>query len=250
MLSDNQLARYSRQILMTDFDVAGQEKLKSATVMIVGLGGLGSPAALYLAAAGVGKLILADGDVVELSNLQRQIAHGESNIGDNKAQSAADAIGNLNSEVHTEVLPERLIEKRLPDLLDAVDLVVDGSDNYTIRYALNRACIAAAVPLVSAAAVRSEGQISVFHPTQSGPCYRCLYPQVSSDTALSCSESGVLAPVVGVLGSLLAMEAIKVLSNFGTALVGKLLIVDLARMEFQTLVLPTRDDCPDCQPKP
>lgn len=250
MLSDRELERYSRQILMNDFDIAGQEKLKLATVLIVGLGGLGCPAALYLAAAGVGNLILADGDTVDLSNLQRQIAHGEVNIGDNKAQSAAAAIRNLNSEVRTQVIAKVLVENDLAELLAGIDLVVDGSDNYPIRYALNRACIAAKVPLVSAAAVRSEGQISVFNPAAGGPCYRCLYPHSGSDTALSCSESGVLAPVVGVLGSLLAMEAIKQLSNFGSSLAGKLLVVDLATMEFQTLVLPARPDCPDCQALP
>ncbi|MFT6052943.1 MAG: molybdopterin/thiamine biosynthesis adenylyltransferase [Halioglobus sp.] len=247
MLSDKQLERYSRQILMTDFDIAGQEKLQAATVLVVGLGGLGCPAAVYLAAAGVGSLVLADGDVVELSNLQRQIAHGEANIGDYKAQSAADTIRDLNSEVRIEVVAKTLQESDLSGLLSGVDLVVDGSDNYAIRYGLNRACIAAKIPLVSAAAVRSEGQIAVFYPAVGGPCYRCLYPKTGSDTALSCSESGVLAPLVGMFGSLLAMEAIKVLSNFGDSLVGKLLVVDLASMQFQNLVLPVRPDCPDCQ---
>lgn len=247
MLSDKQLERYSRQILMTDFDIAGQEKLQAATVLVVGLGGLGCPAAVYLAAAGVGSLVLADGDVVELSNLQRQIAHGEANIGDYKAQSAADTIRDLNSEVRIEVVAKTLQESDLSGLLSGVDLVVDGSDNYAIRYGLNRACIAAKIPLVSAAAVRSEGQIAVFYPAVGGPCYRCLYPKTGSDTALSCSESGVLAPLVGMFGSLLAMEAIKVLSNFGDSLVGKLLVVDLASMQFQSLVLPVRPDCPDCQ---
>ncbi|MCL4104197.1 UNVERIFIED_CONTAM: hypothetical protein GTU68_035059 [Idotea baltica] len=231
---------------MPDFDIAGQEKLTSSTVLVVGLGGLGCPAALYLAAAGVGTLVLADGDTVELSNLQRQIAHGEANIGANKAQSVALSISDINSEIQTQVVAKRLVDEDLPDLLDAVDLVVDGSDNYPIRYALNRACIAAKVPLVSAAAVRSEGQISVFNPANGGACYRCLYPDSGTDTALSCSESGVLAPVVGVLGSLLAMEAIKQLSNFGNSLEGKLLVVDLASMAFQTLSLPARADCPDC----
>ena len=246
MFSDEQLQRYSRQLLMSDFDMAGQEKLHNASVLIVGLGGLGSPAALYLAAAGVGRLLLADGDAVELSNLQRQIAHSESDIGSNKARSAADSVAALNREVQLEVLEKQLQASDLPGLLARVDLVVDASDNYPIRFALNRACIEAAVPLVSAAAVRGEGQLSVFDPVRAGPCYRCLYPNDSSDTALSCSQSGVLAPVVGVLGSLLAMEALKVLSGYGEPLRGSLLLLDLKTMDIRKLSLPRRDDCPDC----
>jgi len=246
VLNDKQLQRYSRQVLMSDFDVVGQEKLCEATVLVVGLGGLGCPAALYLAAAGVGRLLLADGDEVELSNLQRQIAHQESDIGRNKACSAADAVTATNSDVCVEVLDKQLEESDLPELVAAVDLVVDASDNYPIRYALNRACIGAMVPLVSAAAVRGEGQISVFDPTRSGPCYRCLYPDDSSDTALSCSQSGVLAPVVGVFGSLLAMEAIKVLADYGECLRGSLLLVDSKTMDVRKLILPRRNNCPDC----
>jgi len=246
MLSDEQLSRYSRQILMADFDIEGQEKLLGATVLVVGLGGLGSPATLYLAAAGVGKLILADGDEVELSNLQRQIAHSESDIGSNKAQSAAIAVAAINGEVCVEVVEKQLRENDLPELFNGVDLVVDASDNYPIRFALNRACIAFAVPLVSAAAVRGEGQLSVFDPVRGGPCYRCLYRDEGSETALSCSQSGVLAPVVGVLGSLLAMEAVKVLSGYGEPLRGSLLLVDLRSMDIRKLNLPRRSDCPDC----
>lgn len=246
MFSDEQLQRYSRQLLMSDFDIEGQEKLRAATVLVVGLGGLGSPAAMYLAAAGVGRLLLADGDSVELSNLQRQIAHGESDIGGSKARSAAASVAALNSEVQLEVLQRHLQESDLSELLQGVDLVVDASDNYTIRFSLNRACIDAAVPLVSAAAVRGEGQISVFDPVRGGPCYRCLYPDDSSDSALSCSQSGVLAPVVGVFGSLLAMEAVKVLSGYGESLRGALVLLDLKSMEFRKLKLPHRDDCPDC----
>ena len=247
MLDDKQLERYSRQLLMSDFDLEGQEKLQAARVLIVGLGGLGSPAAMYLAAAGVGNLILADGDQVELSNLQRQIAHGESDIGGNKARSAAATVAALNTEVAVEVIEKHLEESDLPGLLKQVDLVVDASDNYPIRFALNRACIQSAIPLVSAAAVRSEGQLSVFDPVRGGPCYRCLYPDDSSNTALSCSQSGVLAPVVGVFGSLLAMEAIKVLSDYGECLRGSLLLLDLKTMDCRKLQLPRRNDCPDCR---
>jgi molybdopterin/thiamine biosynthesis adenylyltransferase len=246
VLSDQQLLRYNRQILLHDFDVAGQERLLQATVLVVGLGGLGCPAALYLAASGVGRLLLADGDRVELGNLQRQIAHGNADIGTNKADSVAAAIGALNPGVELEVIPQQLTEEALPALMSRVDLVVDATDNYPVRFALNRACIAAAVPLVSAAAVRSEGQITVFDPTRGGPCYRCLYPQTGEDTALSCSESGVLAPVVGILGSMQALEALKVLAGFGEPLLGKLLLLDLRNMDICRLSLPVRPDCPDC----
>jgi adenylyltransferase/sulfurtransferase len=245
-LTDAQLLRYNRQILLHDFDVAGQERLLQARVLVVGLGGLGCPAALYLAAAGVGTLLLADGDVVELGNLQRQIAHGDADIGRNKAESAAAAVAALNPGVAVEVIPRQLAEADMPAFVGRADLVVDATDNYPVRFALNRACIAAGVPLVSAAAVRAEGQLSVFDPVRGGPCYRCLYPDAAGLTALSCSESGVLAPVVGVLGSLQAMEALKLLADYGEPLRGKLLLLDLRSMDMRTLALPPRADCPDC----
>jgi adenylyltransferase/sulfurtransferase len=207
---------------------------------------LGCPAALYLAAAGVGRLLLADGDDVELSNLQRQVAHGDADIGCNKAQSAADTLAALNHEVSVEVIPRTLQEVDLQPLLQRVDLVLDATDNYPTRYALNRACIAAGIPLVSGAAVRSEGQVALFDPTRGGPCYRCLYPSEGGETALGCSESGVLAPVVGVVGSLQAMEAIKVISGFGEPLRGRLLMLDLRTMEIRTLGLSPRAGCEDC----
>jgi adenylyltransferase/sulfurtransferase len=246
LLTDAQLLRYNRQLLMHDFDVAGQERLQGATVLVVGLGGLGCPAALYLAAAGVGRLLLADGDDVELSNLQRQVAHGDADIGRNKARSAADAISAVNPDVDIEVIPRTLEESDLAAVFKGVDLVLDATDNYPIRFALNRACIAASIPLVSGAAVRSEGQVAVFDPVRGGPCYRCLYPQDGSHTALSCSESGVLAPVVGVIGSLQAMEALKLISGFGEALTGRLLVMDLRTMDTRTLSLSPREGCEDC----
>ena len=246
MLTDAELLRYNRQILLHDFDVAGQERLQQARVLVVGLGGLGCPAALYLAAAGVGSLVLADGDLVEESNLQRQIAHTETDLGSNKARSAAAAITALNPATRLEVLEESLSEDAMPGIVAAVDLVLDATDNYPARFALNRACIGAGVPLVSGAAVRSEGQVALFDPVRGGPCYRCLYPDADSDTALSCSESGVLAPVVGTIGSLQAMEAIKALTGFGEVLRGKLLAVDLRSMEFRRLALSSRRGCPDC----
>ncbi|RLQ21444.1 molybdopterin-synthase adenylyltransferase MoeB [Seongchinamella sediminis] len=246
MLSDEQLLRYNRQLLVPDFDIAGQERLRQATVLVLGLGGLGCPAALYLAAAGIGRLVLVDGDAVELSNLQRQIAHGDADIGGNKAASVAASVAALNPEVETVVHPHELGEDTVEPVLAGVDLVVDASDNYTIRFALNRACIAAGIPLVSAAAVRDEGQLAVFDPHRGGPCYRCLYPVEGAHTALSCSESGVLAPLVGVLGSLQAMEALKLLAHYGEAMRGTLLMLDLRHMQFQRLTIKTRRDCPDC----
>ncbi len=246
MLNDDQLLRYNRQILLNDFDVAGQERLGKATVLVVGLGGLGCPAALYLGAAGVGRLILADGDEVELSNLQRQIAHTDSDIGQNKAESAAAKVRAINSDIQVDAIAQHLEEGSVEQQLKGVDLVVDATDNFPIRFALNRACIAAKIPLVSAAAVRSEGQLAVFDPAHGGPCYRCLYPLEGAETALSCTQSGVLAPVVGILGSMQAMEALKVLSGFGEPLLGSLLVMDLKNMEVRRLGLKPRPDCPDC----
>jgi len=246
VLTDEQLMRYNRQILLHDFDIEGQERLQQSSVLIVGLGGLGCPAALYLAAAGVGRLVLADGDTVELSNLQRQIAHGDADIGQNKATSAASAIGALNPGVRLEVHPEHLDDASLAQLVPGVDLVLDATDNYPARFALNRACIAAGLPLVSAAAVGSEGQLAVFDPHRGGACYRCLYPVEGSSTALSCSESGVLAPVVGVFGSLQALETLKILANFGEPLRNAILVMDLRSMQVHRLALAARRDCPDC----
>ena len=246
MLNDDELLRYSRQLMLDEFDIPGQERLKAASVLVAGLGGLGSPAAMYLASSGVGRLVLADGDAVELSNLQRQPAHGETSLGMNKAQSAAATLRNINSTIDVEVLAQDLEEDGLAGLLQGIDLVVDATDNYPVRFALNRACMQHRIPMVSAAAVRSEGQLAVFHPALGGPCYRCLYPEAGQDTALNCRDSGVLAPVVGVLGCLQAMEALKVLSGFGEPLYAGLLVMDLRTLSLQRLALAPRADCPDC----
>ncbi len=246
VLTDEQLARFSRQLLLHDFDVAGQERLLNSKVLVLGLGGLGAPAALYLAAAGVGHLVLADGDAVELANLQRQVTHGQGDLGRNKAQSAADSLRAIRPDVGLTVIEERLEGSALAEQVAAVDLVVDATDNYPTRFSLNRACLAAGVPLVSGAAVRAEGQVAVFHAAPDGPCYRCLYPEEGASTALSCSESGVLAPLVGVVGSLQAMEALKVLAGYGESLQGRILMIDLATVEMRRLKLARRDNCPDC----
>ncbi|GAB3286428.1 HesA/MoeB/ThiF family protein [Parahaliea aestuarii] len=246
MLTDDELLRYSRQILVPGFDIAGQEKLQRARVLVLGLGGLGSPAALYLGGAGVGQLLLADGDVVEVDNLPRQLCHRQSDCGRNKAESAAEAIAGRNPGVRIEVIPRHLQATDLDQLLPGLDLVLDCSDNYPVRYALNRASRRHRVPVVSAAAVRTEAQIALLDPNREGPCYRCLYPDAGSDTALSCAESGVLGPVVGVAGSLQALEAIKYLSGCADPLGDTLLVMDLASLAFQRLRIRRRDNCPDC----
>ena len=246
MLSDRALERYSRQLLLADFDLDQQEQLAAATVLVVGCGGLGSSLALYLAAAGVGRLVLADGDRVELSNLQRQILHGDADIGRDKVFSAQDTLERLTPDCEVTALAERLAGQRLVEAVQSADVVADGSDNYPTRYALNRACIAAGKPLVTAAAVRGEGQLTTFYPAVGGACYRCLYPEEGADSALSCSESGVMGPVVGALGTLQALEVLKLLTGWGDNLVGRLLTLDLKHWDRRLLTVDRRPDCPDC----
>jgi len=246
MLSDGELLRYSRQILLAQVDIAGQLRLKAAKVLIVGLGGLGSPVALYLAAAGVGELHLADFDRVDLSNLQRQVLHDASLIGQGKVDSALQRLGTLNPEVRLVPLREALDADSLRARVAAVDLVLDCSDNFTTRAAVNAACVATARPLVSGAAIRLEGQLSVFDPRRAdSPCYHCLYGE-GSEAELSCSEAGVLGPVVGLVGSLQALEALKLLAGFGEPLVGRLLLVDAAASRFRELRVKRDPGCPVC----
>jgi adenylyltransferase/sulfurtransferase len=246
-MNDEQLLRYSRHIMLPDFDIAGQENLLAAKVLIVGLGGLGSPVALYLAAAGVGELWLADHDVVDLSNLQRQIAHGENDIGRPKVASGADALCALNSQVRINCINEKLQGPLLEDAVNAVDLVVDCSDNFRTRFALNAACWQYKKPLVSGAAIRSEGQLLIIDPRlEDSPCYRCLYDDAVQDDQLSCSQSGVLAPLVGVIGAMQALEAIKLLANYGAPSIGKLLIFDGKNLEWRSLILARAVNCPVC----
>jgi Dinucleotide-utilizing enzymes involved in molybdopterin and thiamine biosynthesis family 2 len=247
LLSDEELLRYSRQVMLPQFDVAGQEALRKARVLIVGLGGLGCPASIYLAGAGVGTLVLADADTVDLSNLQRQIAHTTARIGANKAESAAVTLRELNPHVQLEIVPERLEGERLRSLVASVDVVLDCTDNFATRFALNAAAFAAKVPLVSAAAIRMEAQLSVFDPRrEDSPCYRCLYDE-DAELDLSCAQNGVLAPLVGVLGTLQAIECIKLLSGMGTPLVGKLLLFDALQLQFRELKLKPAPSCPVCR---
>ncbi len=245
-MNDEQLLRYSRQIMLPQFDIEGQLRLKSARVLIVGVGGLGSPAALYLAAAGVGTLVLGDFDTVELSNLQRQIAHSTHDLGRLKVESAADAIRALNPETRIETVSDPLEGELLAELVAGVDVVVDGCDNFATRSAVNEACVAARKPLVSGAVIRLEGQLAVFRPDLAEqPCYRCLFGD-GEEQAQTCSETGVLGPVPGIIGSLQALEVIKLLSGCGEPLNSKLLLFDAARSHWRTLRIPKDPDCPVC----
>lgn len=246
MLNDDQLLRYSRQIMLPDVDIAGQEAWLTASVLIIGVGGLGSPVAMYMAAAGVGRLVLVDDDDVELTNLQRQIIHRTETIGQPKVTSAKNALAALNPEVQVDVINGRLSGIDLEKQVAEVDLVVDCSDNFDTRFALNDACVKSKTPLVSGAAIRLEGQVAVFDPRrEDAPCYRCLYREAGEDS-LTCSESGVLAPLVGIIGSVQAMEALKVLADIGEPLVGKLLLLDGRHMDWRTLKLRRDPECPCC----
>ncbi|MGB0467204.1 MAG: molybdopterin-synthase adenylyltransferase MoeB [Pontibacterium sp.] len=246
MLSDEQLLRYSRQIMLPEVDIAGQEAWLNASVLIMGLGGLGSPVAMYLAAAGVGELVLVDDDQVDLSNLQRQIVHSTDRVGQYKVDSARQALEALNPDIKLRTHHQRLSDEALAHEIESVDLVVDCTDNFSTRFAINRACVAQGKPLVSGAAIRMEGQVAVFDSRQNdAPCYQCLYKQ-SDDENLTCSESGVLAPLVGIIGSVQAMEALKVLASVGEPLVGKLLLLDGRTMDWRSLKLRKDPACPVC----
>lgn len=246
-MNDDELQRYSRQIMLPDFDVAGQERLLSAKVLLIGAGGLGSPIALYLGAAGIGRLTIVDDDDVDSSNLQRQIAHREKDIGVNKAVSAAASVRALNPAAEVTAIEHRLAEPELSLQISAADIVVDATDNAESRYSLNAACWQAGKPLVSGAAIRWEGQVSVFDPNQpSSPCYQCLYPELDAGAALNCAENGVMAPLVGVIGSLQALETIKHLATGGSSLVGTVVFFDGKYGEWQRIKLTKNPSCPVC----
>lgn len=246
MLSDEELLRYSRQILMPRFDIAGQEKLKAAHVLVLGAGGLGCPVALYLGAAGVGHLTLVDDDQIELANLQRQIAFEQRWLGDAKAERLAERVRAINPDISVTGINCRLDGDDLQQLVAESSLVLDCTDNFNTRFALNRASVAAGVPLVSGAAIRGEGQLSVYDPRHpDSPCYHCLYPEQGNED-LTCSEAGVIAPLVGMIGSAQAMEAIKVISGVGKPLIGRLLILDAWQMEWREMKLAKDPDCPVC----
>ncbi|QXI27728.1 molybdopterin-synthase adenylyltransferase MoeB [Pseudomonas vanderleydeniana] len=246
MLNDQELLRYSRQILLRQVDIDGQLRLKDSRVLIVGLGGLGAPVALYLAAAGVGELHLVDFDSVDLTNLQRQIIHDTDSVGSGKVDSALRRLTALNPEVRLVAHRQALDEDSLGAVIAGVDLVLDCCDNFSTREAVNAACVAAGKPLVSGAAIRLEGQLSVFDPRRAdSPCYHCLYGH-GSEAELTCSEAGVVGPLVGLVGSLQALEALKLLAGFGEPLVGRLLLVDALGTKFRELRVKRDPQCAVC----
>jgi len=247
MLNDEELLRYSRQILMPTFDISGQTRLKSARVLVVGAGGLGCPVALYLGAAGVGHMTLVDNDQIEIANLQRQIAFEQADLGESKAEHLADRVRRINPDVSVTTLTERLEGDELQRQVNSATLVIDCTDNFNTRFALNRACVAARVPLVSGAAIRGEGQLSVYDVRDnSSPCYHCLYPEQGNED-LTCSEAGVIGPLVGMIGASQAMEAIKVVTGVGKPLIGRLLILDAWQMEWREMKLTRDPGCPVCK---
>ncbi len=246
MMNDEQLLRYSRQIMLPEMDVAGQRKLIDATVLIVGMGGLGCPAAMYLAAAGIGHLIIADDDVVELTNLQRQIAHSQANLGEPKVSSVQETLLGLNSDLKITALHKRITGDDLDQAVGQADLVVDACDNFSTRFAINSSCIEQQKPLVSGAAIRMEGQLAVFDCRDpESPCYQCLYSQGDDEDA-SCSSNGVMAPVVGIIGAMQAMETIKLLAGLGSSLTGRLLLLDASSMQWREMKLLRDSKCGAC----
>jgi molybdopterin/thiamine biosynthesis adenylyltransferase len=247
-LNDDLLLRYSRHILLPNVGVAGQERITHATVLIVGAGGLGCPAALYLGAAGVGKLLLADGDTVDLTNLQRQIGHTTAAIGENKADSLARSVRAINPEIAVRPIAQALAGDALHDAVTAVDLVVDASDNFATRHAVNRACVQLGKPLVSGAAIGFSGQVVVFDSRRPGsPCYHCLFPEQADEPEVRCAEAGVFAPLVGVIGAMQAMETLKCLAGVGEPLIGRLLLWDGLQAGARVMKVPRDPACPVCR---
>lgn len=245
-MNDDDLLRYSRQIMLPEIDADGQMKLAEATVLIIGLGGLGSAASIYLAASGVGRLILVDFDKVDLSNLQRQILHTTANIGKAKTDSAREHLLQLNPGVNLELVDHELDAKELDDCVARADVVVDATDNFRSRFALNEICVRKRTPLVSAAAIRFEAQVSVFDPANpDSPCYRCLYGE-DSGVEESCTANGVLAPLLGIMGSIQAAEVMKLIMGIGRPLIGELLLLDILNMEWHRARLPKDPGCPVC----
>ncbi len=246
-LNDAQLMRYGRHILLDELGIEGQQKLLAAKVLILGAGGLGSPAALYLAAAGVGQIILADDDTVELSNLQRQILHTTATVNQAKAESGKTALNAINPEIEIVPLVQRLSQSDFLQLCQNIDVVLDCSDNFATRHALNRACVASRTPLVSGAAIKFSGQVSVYDfRLENSPCYHCLFPEAADVVELRCATTGVLGPLVGIVGSIQAGEAIKIITGMGECLVGRLLSIDALTMRFQTINFKRDPQCTVC----
>lgn len=249
--SEAEIQRYSRHILLKEVGAIGQVALKNARVLLVGAGGLGAPVALYLAAAGVGHIGVADEDRVELSNLQRQITHNMQSLGHLKVHSIKRAMLDINPDLDITVYPTRVTAENVESIIHSYDIICDGSDNFTTRYVLNDACYFGKKTLVSAAVLRFEGQLSLFHAHKEGPCYRCLYPYPpEKGTVPSCAEAGILGAVTGVMGTLQATEILKQIIGIGENLSGRVLIWNALTMRFQTLNLPKNPDCPLCGAQP
>ena len=247
-LSHAELVRYSRHLVLPEVGAGGQRRLRSARVLVLGAGGLGSPAALYLAAAGMGTIGLVDFDVVDASNLQRQILHGTRDVGRSKLDSAEERLADLNPHVNLERHEVRLAADNAREIIRGYDVVVDGSDNFPTRYLVNDACVLEGKPLVYGSIFRFEGQASVFD-AERGPCYRCLYPEPPPPGLVpSCAEGGVLGVLPGIVGSIQALEAIKVILGAGDTLVGRLLLVDALKLKFRELTLRKDPECPLCGP--
>jgi adenylyltransferase/sulfurtransferase len=250
-MNDDQLLRYSRHILLDEIGIESQERLLAATVLIVGAGGLGSPAALYLAAAGIGRILLADGDTVDATNLQRQLLHRDDRIGMGKAESGRRALHQVNPGVTVEPIAARLDGQALQDAVARSSVVLDCCDNFQTRHAVNRACVAAGVPLVSGAAIRFDGQLAVFDTRRDdSPCYHCLFPEGQDVEEVRCSTMGVFAPLTGIVGTMQAAEALKLAGGFGTPMTGRLLLVDAVAMRLNEIRVPRDPGCPVCAERP
>ena len=246
-MNDEQLLRYSRHILLPEIGIEGQEKLLAARALVIGAGGLGSPVALYLASAGLGSITLCDNEDVDLTNLQRQIVHRTESVGRKKVESARATMTAINPEVRVTPLPERVDGKRLEALAAQADIVIDGSDNFATRHAVNRACVRAKKPLVSGAAVRFDGQVAVFDlRTPGAPCYACLFPESGENEDVRCAVMGVFAPLTGIIGSIQAAEALKLITGSGETLAGRLLLLDALTMQVRTITLRKDPACPVC----
>ena len=245
-MNDNQLLRYSRQIMLPQCDIEGQQKLLAANILIVGAGGLGSPAAMYLAAGGVGSITIYDNDEVELSNLQRQIAHHTPDIGIDKVISTRQTLNKLNPDISVKAIKQRLSGEQLEFEVMTADVVMDCSDNFSTRFAINNACVKHKTPLVSGAAIRFEGQVSVFTPGENdSPCYNCLYSS-DGEELQNCATNGVIAPITGIIGSIQALETMKLILAIGETLTGRLLLLDGLTMEWNTMKLKKNPACPTC----
>lgn len=249
-MNDEQLLRYSRHILLDEIGIEGQQRLLGASALVIGAGGLGSPAALYLASAGVGRIVLVDDDEVDLTNLQRQIMHTTARVGQPKADSGRAALLQINPGIEVVALRERASGARLAELVAAASVVLDCCDNFATRHAVNRACVAHRVPLVSGAVIRFDGQLSVFDPrAPASPCYNCLFPEGAGFQDAACSTMGVFAPLVGVIGAMQAAEALKLIMQVGAPLTGRLLLLDGRSMEWTSIGLARNPECPVCSTK-